>query len=179
MSSERIYDGVIYLAPDSIKLVENDKSDSNSLSLEIDGTVYNHVKVYRASPVARPNKYISLRIGASSSEEKELGIIRDLAELSPDLRQTLERELDKRYFVHIITKINSIKEEFSFLYWNVETDKGPIDFALPSRAHHRISEYGSEYGRLILDVDWNRYQIPDLRKLDSNSQKLFYRYIYW
>ncbi len=170
------YSKIKYIHPDCVRFFNDEKT--NSLSVKLDCKVYNHVKVYRTSPISYPTKYISLRVGTSSSEETEIGIIRDPDSLPLESRALIERELDKRYFIHIITKIHSIKEEFSFLYWDVDTDKGRKEFVVASRAHHRITEYG-ENGRIILDLDWNRYQIPDLRDLDEQSRRLFYRYIYW
>ena len=42
----------------------------------------------------------------------------------------------------------------------------------------RATEYGAR-GRVLIDLDDNRYLIPDLEELTAGEQVLFQRYIYW
>lgn len=46
------YTGIRYIRPDSVRFFNNIKS--NALGVEIDGTIYDHVKVYRTSPSPIP-----------------------------------------------------------------------------------------------------------------------------
>ncbi|HQE60685.1 MAG TPA: DUF1854 domain-containing protein, partial [Candidatus Latescibacteria bacterium] len=96
---------------------------------------------------------------------------------SPENQVLVRRELRKRYFLHVIYKILSLKEKFGFLYFEAETSKGLRKFAVRWE-YNRVQEY-SEFGRIIIDTDDNRYIIPDLRKLSPEEYKNFTRYIYW
>ena len=45
--------------------------------------------------------------------------------------------------------------------------------------HRKRVVHASEGCRIITDMDGNRYDIPDLDELDSESRTRFLRYIYW
>ncbi len=70
-----------------------------------------------------------------------------------------------------------MKEQFGFIYFVADTDKGRLEFAIRYE-YDRVQEYG-EHGRMLLDTDENRYVIPDLRALSADERKRFTRYIYW
>jgi hypothetical protein len=105
-------------------------------------------------------------------------VIRDLAEIEPESREILWRELTRRYLIHIITKVNSITEDFAFLHWDVTTDKGPRTFYTPMWVGNHVVECGKD-GRAITDIYRNRYVIPNLKQLDADSQRVFRRFIFW
>jgi len=138
---------------------------------------YDHIRVYRTHPLSMPQEYIAIRVGLSELEQQEVGIVRRLSDLSAEDQTLIEEELEKRYFIHTVEEIVSIREDMGYFYWVVETDKGTREFPVPIRPKY-ISRVGAR-GRLILDVDGNRYGIPDLEALDSRSQALFNRHIYW
>ncbi|MFW6389814.1 MAG: DUF1854 domain-containing protein [Halanaerobiales bacterium] len=101
--------------------------------------------------------------------EEEIGIIEDIVDLDPDSQNALERVLEKIYFMPRITKIYEVEEEFGVTRWEVETEKGRRSFDIKSRRRD-IRPYDN--GRIIFhDIDGNRYEITDYRKLDKNSQK--------
>ena len=134
--------------------------------------------VYRTCPITDPNRFISIRVGRTQSEQREIGIIRNLNGLSPDQRRLLAEELFKRYFIHLITRIRSVRDELGYLYWDCETDKGRRQFAIP-RWDQRAVYHGASGCRVITDLEGSRYEIPDLDALDTASRATFYRYIYW
>ena len=138
--------------------------------------IYGGVYAAYAFPVAHPNGYISL-IHVGGDEEIEIGVIRDLGEF-PDADATLVRQaLERRYFVHNVTRINHIGMKFGFVAMDVETDKGPCSFLMPWR-HDRAFDYGRR-GKILIDLDDNRYLIPDTDKLSARERSEFQRYIYW
>ncbi len=139
--------------------------------------VYDHVRVYRTHPLSMPQEYLAIRVGQSELEQQEIGILRRLSDLAAEDQGLIEEELEKRYFIHTVEEIVSIREDMGYFYWVVETDKGTRDFPVPVRPKY-ISRVGAR-GRLIRDVDGNRYSIPDLEALDTRSQALFNRHIYW
>lgn len=83
----------------------------------------------------------------------------------------------RRYFIHTITRIRHIGWKYGFLSLDVDTDKGPVSFLMQWR-HDRAVVYGRR-GKVLLDVDDNRYLIPDLRKLPPHERAEFQRHIYW
>ena len=168
------YRGLVFLDPKDLIMAE---SDMSGIDITIGETTYHGVRASLALPIAEPEKYISLRVGATKGEEQEIGMIRDFTELSHDQKRLIRRELRKRYFLHFIHKLISVKEKFGFLYFEAETNKGLRKFAVRYE-YNRVQDY-SEFGRVILDTDDNRYVIPDLRKLSPEEYKMFTRYIYW
>ncbi|HOV73723.1 MAG TPA: DUF1854 domain-containing protein [Candidatus Hydrogenedentes bacterium] len=139
---------------------------------------YDYVHAYRCFPVSQPSEFVALWTGASALEHREVGMIRRLRELSPSSLMAVQHELAKRYFIHYISKINDIEEDLGFLSWNVETDKGHMEFMTRRWDRYTVAQ-GGRNGRIILDVDYNRYEIEDLDDLDSASRAVFFKYIYW
>ena len=139
--------------------------------------IYGGVYAAYAFPVAHPDEYIALIHTAGGDDELEIGIIRDLADF-PEADAALVRQaLARRYFVHIITSIQRIGWKYGLVAMDVETDKGPRSFLMPWRSD-RAFDYGRR-GKILIDVDENRYLIPDLSELPARQQREFQRYIYW
>jgi hypothetical protein len=94
----------------------------------------------------------------------------DASKLEPRTRKIVEAELQKRYFVPIITRIHSIKEEYGVGHWIVDTDRGRREFVVRGMSDS-VWEVG---GRrlIIIDADNNRYDIPDYAELDYRSYRL-------
>lgn len=68
-----------------------------------------------------------------------------------------------------MTKINSVKEEYGYTYWDVETDRGPVRFVvrMGSGTVNRIG--GNRY--MVNDIDGNRFEIRDLNAFSAAEQK--------
>jgi len=138
--------------------------------------IYGGVYAAYAFPVGHPEGYISL-MHTRSEEEMEIGVIRNLADF-PEVQASLVRQaLERRYFVHTVTRIRRMAWKFGFVYLDVETDKGRIEFLMPWR-HDRAFDYGKG-GKVLIDVDDNRYLIPDIEALPARERNDFRRYIYW
>lgn len=164
-----------YLDPKQVHIYAKDEGDMRVVYKDEE---YDHVRAYRCFPVSRPSEFIALWTGDSALEHHEIGMIRRLKELAPSSRLAVEHELAKRYFIHYVQKIASIKEDIGFLTWQVETDKGPIEFMSKRWDRNTVVE-GGENGRIIFDVDKNRYEIEDLDELDPSSKAIFLKHIYW
>lgn len=170
------YTGLKFLEPSSITAF---RDEAGSLSVQLgDSQKFEDVKVFRSFPLSDPSKYVSLRVGKTKSEELEIGLIRDLAEVQSSSRELLWEELTRRYLIHTITRIHAITEEFAFLHWDVDTDKGRMDFYTPMWVGSHVVECGKE-GKAITDIYKNRYVIPSLEQLDAESKRTFRRYIFW
>jgi ATP-binding cassette, subfamily B, bacterial len=152
--------------------------DEGGMRVMYGDEVYDHVRAYRCFPVTRPSEFIALWTGDSALEHEEIGVIRRIKQLAPSSRLAVEHELAKRYFIHYVQEIRSIKEEVGFLVWNVKTDKGDIEFMTKRFDRDTVIE-GPVNGRIIFDLDKNRYEIEDLDALDAASLATFLRHIYW
>lgn len=141
------------------------------LSLATEGEEkYPRVNLHRAFPYSGNKEFISVR----DPEGKEIGMIRNMEDFSPETVTILEEQLDRRYFAPEIARINSIREEFGYSYWQVVTDAGECRFTvrggqnITTLENHRV---------IIVDVDGNRFEIPDLQELDEKSKKKLERFL--
>lgn len=120
-----------------------------------------------------PNEYISLRENSANGEE--IGIIKNLDDLSENSRKIILEMLSKRVFMPKILKFNSVKTENGFAYFDCETDKGKVKFAISITSYDilRISDT-----RVILkDVDGNRFEIPNTLALTQKEQKMIAEHV--
>jgi len=142
-----------------------------------DERIYGGVYATRVFPVGHPRQFISLIYVGAGGKETEIGIIRDL-EVFPEKAINLVRQaLARRYFIRTITQLKKIGLKYGFLALEVETDKGPASFFMYWQ-HDKAVDYGRN-GKVLLDVDDNRYLIPDLKKMPTKEFTEFQRFIYW
>ena len=142
--------------------------------------IYGGVYAAYVFPVAHPDEYISLVHSTGTRKDRkemEIGIIRNLNEFPAADAELVRQALARRYFVHTITEIRHIGWKYGFLSFDVSTDKGDITFLMQSR-YDRAVNYGRQ-GKILLDVDDNRFLIPDMDKLPDHQRQEFQRYIYW
>jgi hypothetical protein len=153
-----------YLSPAQLEALS--MVNQNLLWRSADGA-QEAVEAICAFPLSYPDKQIVLR----GAEGRELGIIEDLATLNPQIRQAIEEQLERRYFLPQVTVIHKMTERFGSAIWDLETDRGRI--AISTR---QLNEAVRELGPkrfLIVDVEGNRYEIRDVTKLPPDSQAHF------
>ena len=152
--------------------------DRNALHLTvINERIYHGVFALRCLPVRYRDQYISLRYIDTENREQEIGLLRDLSDWPEDAQGLIRDSLLRRYFVHVIQRIHSIKQFSGFLSFDVETDLGPRTFILRYTGS-AATDYGKA-GRILVDVEANRYVLPDVGDLPPGERQLFERYIYW
>ena len=137
------------------------------LSLETGGKTYSRIVVTRMFPFREKERYLSIR--TPDEKSVEIGIIKDLADMDRETADMLREQLELRYFTPVIKKIVSIKDEFGYSYWDVVTDRGACRFTV--RMGGNAIVHLSEVRVLIMDIDENRFEIPDLEKLSSSERK--------
>lgn len=153
-----------YLDPRDIKL---NKTAGGFISLDIGNSEsYERVNLFRSFPFSNINEYISVR----EPEGKEIGIIRTILSFSKEAKAIIIEELDRRYFLPKIEKINTIKEEFGYIYLDTNTDAGPRHFTIKKEQNSVINIEDNKV--LLFDIDGNRFEIPDYTMLDSKSYKM-------
>ncbi len=114
-------------------------------------------------------------ISVLNDEQEEIGIIRALDRFEGEMFALLETELRRRYYNPVIRSILQVKERYGFSNWKVTTDEGEVSFTLHDtfRSIVRAGE-----GRLILlDVNGNRFEIPNAEALDRKSYKKIELYL--
>ncbi|NLF01571.1 MAG: DUF1854 domain-containing protein [Anaerolineales bacterium] len=156
----------VYLDPGSVHLTRR----GDTLSMALNGVYYPRVVLRSCFPVSDNNIYISVR-DATAEEQPEIGIIEDWMALDEEDRQAVAAEMGLHYFVPRIHKVLRIKEELGFLYWSVETDKGPKEFVMHNSVVHYARQIGPERW-LLIDLNQARYEIPAMSALDRRSQRL-------
>ncbi len=136
-----------------------------------DGTVIEELEPRRLFPITNTDMYITLL----DKKEKEVGLVRDLAELDAESAEALRQCFTEYYRIPYITRIVESREKFGSLTWSVETNRGPITFRIRNR-HSDIKPFKD--GRILVrDSNDNRYEIPDFSKLDAHSRHLLFSYL--
>ena len=129
----------------------------------------------RAFPFDMPFDYISVL----DKDKKEIGFIRSLDDFDDPDKTLLIHELETKYYTPVIKKIIAIKERYGFSYWKCECEFGEKSFTLQDTIRSIIKAQSSSGTErvYILDVDGNRYEIPDVEALDRQSYKKIELYI--
>jgi len=153
------------------------RGERDTLQAAVGDALYDGLFAVRALPATFPDQFISLRYADDDGQEHEVGLLRDLADWPAKDRSLLEQALARRYFVRVILTIEDIESKYGLLTLQVQTDRGPVRFTM-RHSHSQAQEYG-ENGKLLLDVDDNRYLIPDVDALPRRQHLLFRRYVYW
>lgn len=138
------------------------------MTLEDDRS-WTRVTVARAFPLSDPDHYIGFLDGAG----KDIGMLQDPAQLDPESRQVVQEDLEKRYFVPVIERVLSVKEEFGTVYWRVETDRGEKEIVARNLRDNLQELTASRV--MITDVDGNRFEFPDIGRLDGRSMGIIMR----
>lgn len=149
-----------------IRDIQLEQTEGGFIRMQKNGETYQRVNFYRCFPLSKPDAYISVR----DTEKNELGMIRDLGELDPAYAEMIRYDLDRRYFTPEITKINTVKDEYGYVYMDVETTSGQKHITVPSGSSNFILL--SEVRLILIDIDGNRFSITDYTKLEEKSIRL-------
>lgn len=154
------------------KDIELTKTRGGFLSLKIgDSEEYKRVALQRAFPLTKPNEYITIReVNDKRELGNEIGIILNMKDISDEKKQLIYDELDLRYHTPHILQILNLKDEYGYIYMDIVADAGSRKITVPSSSSNFIRL--SDIRVLIIDMDGNRYEIPDYTKLDKKSIRL-------
>lgn len=161
---------VNYLKPEHVHFTRRGDTLSLTITEQEVNVQYPRVILRACFPVSNDTGYLSIR-DANDEKQAEIGIIEDWTQLAPQDREAVAAEMGLYYFVPKIRRIHSIKEELGFLYWSVDTDKGPQEFVMRNQIIHGTRQVTPTHW-LVIDVNDARHEIPDVTALDSRSQKL-------
>lgn len=146
------------------------RKDSGYLYLDYQGNSYEEISLTRLQPFYCLDTYISVSFRNNEEEWIEIGVIKDLKEMNGEQRQLCTEYLNFRYYIPIITKIYSIKDNrMGYLFVDAETTAGHKKIAVNDWwTNFRINTSGI---LTVTDSDGNKYQIPDLDKIDRKSYR--------
>lgn len=146
---------------------EFSRTGTGFLSLKIEGEFYPRVQVVRMFPFMHRDEFLSVR--TPDERSKEIGIIEKLSDMAPETAKMLEEQLTLRYFTPTIIKIMGIKDEYGYAYWDVVTNYGACRFTIQMGGNAVV--HLSDTRILIIDIDENRFEIPDITALSSSERK--------
>ncbi len=135
------------------------------------GEKFEHLEPRRLFPMTGVSKYITLL----DSDGNEIAVIRDLATLPEKEREVIAACLNEYYHVPKIEAITGLSEKFGVIKFFCDTDRGSCVIEIRNVVHQIKLMYG--FRILIKDNDDNRYEIPDIRRLDKKSRAFLNDYI--
>lgn len=166
---------LVLLDPEAVTFTRRGDTLSMTLAKDNINVHYPRVVLRSCFPVSDGKVFLSVR-DANDDKQMEIGIIEDWTKLSQENQNAVETELSLHYFVPKIQRINSINEELGFLYWSVDTDKGPQEFVMRNSVIRYARQIEAGHW-LIIDVNDARHEITDVEVLDNHSQNLLQRYL--
>lgn len=162
-------DKIEYITPAEILFSEN---ESGLIMASVNGKIAQRVALMRMFPFDYTEEYISVRYENynRSDKEAEIGIIRSLLDFNDDQLKIIRRELEKRYFIPEIIKVNEVKDEFGHTMWKTETTAGEREFTVTDMSSNVFNLGNNKV--MLVDVYGNRYYIPDITKMDDKTMKI-------
>ncbi len=160
-----------YLSPEELTF---SLSENGILSLDAGETHYDSVQLIRLFPFQYPEEYLSVS-AAADGEQKELGMLRDLAAFSPEQRQLLTGYLTYKYFIPRIEKIGKLEEKLGYVYMDITTVLGHKTICIADVTSN-VRLIRRDYVTII-DVQGNRYTIDNLDSLDKDTRQKIELYI--
>ena len=150
------------MTPDTLNLFYHPK-DRLRLTVEGDRS-YPTVKPAWAAPLSHPNKFLALLDGKGN----EIVTLADPTTMPPASWEAAKQELERRYLTATVRRIRHAKQEFGATYWSVDTDRGHREFVTQNLQENAL--WLSDTHLLLLDVDGNRFELPDVSALDAASR---------
>jgi len=145
------------------------------------GQEYPRVSFRRALPVGQPGAYISV----ADAENKEIGILREVAALPGEQLKIVTAELDRRYYCPLVLEIKSVKDKLGYVYMELriqgagsEGEGKTYDRNCAIKDVNKNIRMLDENRLILFDVDGNRYLVPSLAALDKKSLKRLEPYLF-
>lgn len=145
------------------------KEESGYMTLEYRGEKYKKINLTRLEPFYSKTEFISVHYENEEKEFIEIGVIRDMAELTREQYELINNFLEYKYYMPLITKVYSIKENMrGSLFVKAETSAGGKTICIRDW-YRNFKLIGGKY-LYVCDVDGNKYCCEDIEKsLDKKS----------
>ena len=135
-----------------------------------DGSEFRNLEPRCLFPTSDRRKYIAL-LDEGGTEQ---AVIRDLDTLPPEQRKIIEGCLEEYYLIPRITRVLETSEKFGLITLQTETDRGPAKIEIRNLLYG-FKQIGNRL--LLRDSNDNRYEVPDLTRLDACSRHLLDNFI--
>ncbi len=112
-------------------------------------------------------QYVSILDG----KDKEFCLIENPNELDAESRRILFEALEAYYRVYRIRTVREYRNEWRTSFWEVETDHGVREFVMRWELDSVLVPKENEI--LIIDIDGNRFHIPDFEAMDDKCKQIF------
>ena len=167
---------IVYITPENAVIGEKNQFLTLSLKTknengEEETKEYERVFLHRAFPFDHPEDYISVQ----DADKNEIGMISSLSIFPEESGALLRAELARKYYAPQISAILSLRDRYGYAYLSAASDAGEITFTLRDAARSILKV--DEKRVVITDIDGNRYEIPDVEKLDRKSFKKIELYL--
>lgn len=136
-----------------------------------DGRTLENLEPRRLFPISGQTRYITLL----DSDLKERAVIRNLEILTEESQNIICDCLKEYYMIPKISRILDIDDRRSKILFYVETDRGKQTIEITHLVHQikRIQDVRI----LFRDGNDNRYEVPDITRLDPRSRKILDFYL--
>jgi ATP-binding cassette subfamily B protein len=141
------------------------------------GATHRGIFAVNLFPATNPNDYISLRVWNRDGEEHEIGVLRELDRWPATAQALVRAALGRRYYLQSVTGIDQLRLELGYLHFDARTPNGPRQFTM-RWSQSQVQDFGDR-GKVLVDVDDNRFLVPDVQALLPRERDLFQRYVYW
>jgi hypothetical protein len=144
--------------------------------LKYAGKDYKRISLRRALPIGNPMEYISV----ADKDNKEIGMIRSLSELSEKQYSIVVTELENRYYSPTVYEVKSVKDKLGYVYLELLIGRDDVKYM----KNCAVKDVNKNIRLLdddrlaIFDVDGNRYIVQSLAKLDKKSWKRLEPYLF-
>lgn len=149
------------IVKDPKEIVITDGSRFNELKVKYLGKTFNGIVPRLPFPLSYPFFVILV-----DEQGNEVVAIKDYRCLEESSRKSLERSLERTYFMPRIISIRNLETSGDEFVWDVDTDRGRRVFR--TRGRRSISSVGNRV--IIVDLEDNIYVIFDVSSLDKRSE---------
>jgi len=130
----------------------------------VEGKLYEEIILFRIFPFQYTTQFISVR----DAKGEEIGVVRDIKQLDEESRLEMDKELQLRYFLPLVTRIDSIKQKADLWIWELQTNLGPTRIVM--RNLHEHMQYPSDNRIILTDINGKRCEVRDWKSLDIHSR---------
>jgi hypothetical protein len=135
-----------------------------------DGTRHHSIRPVRGFPITQPDYGISLVDG----DAREVVWIENLGDCHDEICQLIRAELAMRDFLPVIERIYSISHNREPSEWDVQTDRGRVQFVLNVMEDVRRLDAKRA---MVTDANNVQYLVANLAQLDVKTRRFMERYL--
>ena len=160
-----------------IKETEFYATSGGFVGLKYKGEDHKHIILRRIMPLQMPMEYISI----ADTENKEIGILKAVADLPEAQQHIVTMELDNRYYSPQVLEVLSVQDKLGYVYMEMRLKNKQGKEYTKNCAVKDVSRnirMLSNTSVIIFDVDGNRYMIPDVTLLNRNSMRKLDAYLF-